>query len=161
MHAWVVHEQVFENFHGPERIEIAEVTIPAWTAKTNLHSLVPARGTGFAEIAKSVLGHLPPDPRGDRASAVQTARARFDTHGFSAAAVTVLSVMGKAMSLPLPPCRAIIRAVEVGFDRPFAVVVATSANGLRRPVPDLLRGLPAFGAWVSEPMEPSKPNETM
>ena len=32
-HAWVVREQVLENF-SPEPIERSEVTIPAWTAQT-------------------------------------------------------------------------------------------------------------------------------
>jgi hypothetical protein len=46
-----------------------------------------------------------------------------------------------------PPHQAIVRAVEVRFDRPFAVVASW-------------RGLPAFWAWVTEPMEPSEPKES-
>jgi len=157
-HAWVVRERVLEDFRGPERIEKSEVTIPAWAARTELDDLTAAPGTGFAEIAKAVLAQLPPDPRGDRAGAAQVARARFDTNGFSAAALTVFVAFG--MALPPPPQRTIERTVEVRFDRPFAVVAATSTSEFSRPGTRLLRGLPAFGAWVTEPMEPSEPDET-
>src|SRR5262249_55730369 len=72
---WAVRERVLEDHRGPERIERSEVTIPAWTAKTVLSGLISAKGTGFAEAVRAVLEQLPPDPRGDRADAVQTARA--------------------------------------------------------------------------------------
>jgi hypothetical protein len=157
-HSWVVRERTLENFRGPERIECSELTIPAWSAQTELCDLIAAPGTGFAEIARAVLGQLPPDPRGDRASAAQAARARFDTNGFSAAALTVLYTVGAAQ--PPPPGRTLERTVEVRFDRPFAVVAATNTNEFARPGTVLLRGLPAFGAWVTEPREPSEPDET-
>jgi hypothetical protein len=155
---WVVRERVIESREGSARIENSVVTIPAWTAKTELQDLISAPGTGFAEIAKAILGQLPPDPRGDRADAVQAARARFDTNGFSAAALTVLSFIGAA--LPPPPRRTTERTVEVRFNRPFAVVAATNTDYFNRPGTLRLRGLPAFGAWVTEPMEPSEPNES-
>jgi hypothetical protein len=148
-HAWVVHERVLENFFGSEdRIEKAEVTIPAWTAETEL-DLLAAPGGGFADIARAIFKHLPPDPRGDRAGAAQVARARFDTNGFSASAITRFGAVGMAMGPP--PHQAIERTVEVRFNRPFAVA-ATITTGRR--------ALPAFGAWVTEPMEPSEPHET-
>ena len=156
-HAWVVRERVLENFSGPERIERSEVTIPAWTAGTELGDLIAAPGTGFAEIASAILGQLPPDPRGDRANATQVARARFDTNGFSAAAVTVLHIIG---AMRPTPRRAIERTVEVRFDRPFAVVAATNTDRFSRQGVVLWRGMPAFGAWVTEPMEPSEPDGT-
>lgn len=157
-HAWVVRERVLEDSWGRERIERSEVTIPAWTAQTRLKGLSAAPGTGFAEIVEGILRHLPPDPRGDGADVTQAARARFDTNGFSAAALTILRV---AMMKRLPPrCRAIERTVEVRFDRPFAVVAATNTCGLSRRRGAAFDGLPAFGAWVTEPAEPSEPNET-
>ena len=52
---WAVRERVLNDFRGPERIECSEVTIPAWTAKTELYGLISAPGTGFAEIVKAVL----------------------------------------------------------------------------------------------------------
>lgn len=159
-HAWIVRERVLKNFPGPERVEKSVVTIPAWTANTKLDNLIEAPGTGFAEIAQAVLGQLPPDPRGDRAGATQAARARFDTNGFSASAITVMNF--EAMALSPPPRRTIERTVEVRFDRPFAVVAVTNTapKEFRRPGTVLLPGLPAFGAWVTEAMEPSEPKET-
>lgn len=114
--------------------------------------------TGFAEIARAILGQLPPDPRGDGAEAAQVARARFDTNGFSAAALTVLHMVG--MALEPPPRRAIERTVQVRFDRPFAVAAVINTDEFSRRGGVLWRGLPAFGAWVTEPMEPSEPHET-
>jgi hypothetical protein len=117
-----------------------------------LEDLITA-DTGFAEVARAVFGQLPPDPRGNRADAMQAAKARFDTNGFSAAALTVLSL--GTMCKPPAPHRAIERTVEVRFNRPFAVVAAIS-----RGTGVAFEGLPAFGAWVTEPAEPSEPNET-
>jgi hypothetical protein len=158
-HAWAVRERVLETLSGPERIERSEVTIPAWTAETKLRDLTGAPGTGLAEIVRAILGQLPPDPRGDRADATQVARARFDTNGFSAAALTVLHIFAGARR-PLAPRRTIERTVEVRFDRPFAVAAATNTDGFSRRGGVLWRGLPAFGAWVIEPIEPSEPDET-
>lgn len=157
-HAWVVRERLLNDYHGPERIERSEVTMPAWQAKTELQNLTAAPGTGFAEIVRAVLARLPPDPRGDVVDAKQVARARFDTNGFSAAALTILSAAG--MAGPAPPRRTIERTVEIRFDRPFAVVATTNTDNFSRPGGVLLRGLPSFGAWVTEPMEPSEPDET-
>lgn len=158
-HAWVVEERVLENFGGPERIERSEVTIPAWSASTTLNDLIAAPGIGFAEISKALLGQLPPDQRGDRAGATQAAVARFDTNGFSAAALTVCLAAGCAKGPP--PRQTIERTVEVRFARPFAVVAVMDTDGVRGPRSVMRRGLPAFGAWVTEPMEPSEPNESM
>ena len=157
-HAWVVRERVLTNFRGPQRIEKSEVTIPAWIAETKLEDLIAAPGTGLAEIVRAILGQLPPDPRGDGAGATQVARARFDTNGFSAAALTIVHLIGSMM--PPPPRQVIERTVEVRFDRPFAVVAATNADRISGEGGVLWRGLPAFGAWVTEPMEPSEPDET-
>ncbi len=146
-HAWVVRERVLENYVGDDRIEKSEVTIPAWTATTRLDDLIAAPGTGFPEIARSILRQLVPAPGGDTANAAQSATARFDTNGFSAAALTVLEVLGAAR--PSPPQRTIERTVEVRFDHPFAVVAATNTDSFSRPEGTLLCGLPAFGAWVT------------
>jgi hypothetical protein len=156
-HAWVVRERALDSSE-PERIERSEVTIPAWTAETNLDDLIAAPGTGFAEIVSAFLGQHPPDPRGDRADATQVARARFDTNGFSAAALTVVHLYGARK--PPPPRRAIERTVEVRFDRPFAVVAGMNTDEFSRQGVVPWRGLPAFGAWVTEPIEPSEPDET-
>ena len=155
-HAWVVRESVAENRGGPDHVERSEVTIPAWTARTELPDLITAPGTGFAEIAHVLIEQLPADPRGNRVIATQAARARFDTNGFSAAGVTVLLELGAAAGSP--PHRTIERTVEVRFDRPFAVAAATNTHEFRRAGTVLQRGLPAFGAWVTEPEEPSEPN---
>ena len=156
-HAWVVRERLLENVRGFERVERFEVTIPAWTAETKLTNLIAAPGTGFAEVVSAMIGHLPPDPRGDRADAAQVVKARFDTNGFSAAALTVFE--GESAGDRLHLRQAIERTVEVRFDRPFAVVAATTSGGSTHPRSDLWRGLPAFGAWVTEPAEPSEPDE--
>ncbi len=156
-HAWSVREQVLKNFVGPKRMAFSEVTMPAWIAETLLEGLISTPGTGFAEIVSAYFDQLPPDPRGDRGDAMQVARATFDTNGFSAAALTVAHFVGATM--PPPPRRTIARTVEVRFDRPFAVVAVTNTNWFRRAGRELWRGLPAFAAWVTEPMEPSEPNE--
>ena len=154
-HAWVVRERELESKAGFfDYAEKSEVTIPAWTASTELGDLIGAPGTGFAEIAKALLDPLPADPRGGGAQAAQAAKARFDTNGFSAAAVTDVMIVGSSASRPR---WAIERTVEVRFDRPFAVVAATSTDHFMRAARDRLHGLPAFGAWVTEPMEPSEP----
>ena len=157
-HSWVVRERVLKDFRGPERIERSEVTIPGWTAHTELKDLIATPGTGFAEIANAILALLPPDPRGGKAEAAQAATGRFDTNGFSAAALTVMRF--RTMAMPPPPRRTLERTVEVRFDRPFAVVAATNTSDFARSGGVLLRGLPAFGAWVTDPMEPSDSNET-
>src|SRR5262249_5835973 len=143
-HAWVVRERVLEDYSGPEQLDKSEVTIPAWSAETELENLLTAKGTGFGEIVNAVLAKIPPDPRGDRASATQVARAHFDTNGFSAAALTVILMVGAA--LPPPPRRTIERTVEVRFNRPFAVVAVTNTDQFARAGAVLWRGLPAFGA---------------
>ena len=158
-HAWIVRKRVLADFNGPERIVKSEVTIPAWTAETKLENLIETPGIGFSEVVKAILQQLPPEPPGSRAQATQAARARFDTNGFSAAAVTVIHVATMAQRLALRPRLAIERTVEVRFDRPFAVVATTSAVP-RGQVRSLWAGLPAFGAWVTEPMEPSAPKMT-
>ena len=146
-HAWVVRERMIENAYGPERIEKAEVTIPAWSSETMLPDLIATPGTGFAEIVHAILEQLPPDARGNRARAFQAANAKFDTNGFSAAALTATAALLYGGRGTPSPRRAIERTVEVRFDRPFAVVAATNGPS---------GGLPAFGAWVTEPMEPSE-----
>src|SRR5262249_56363904 len=82
-HAWVVRERVLEDYSGPEQLDKSEVTIPAWSAETELENLLTAKGSGFGEIVNAVLAKLPPDPRGDRASATQVASAHFHTNQFS------------------------------------------------------------------------------
>jgi hypothetical protein len=148
---------VAESHGGPDHVEWSEVTIPAWTARTELPDLITAPGTGFAEIAQVLVEQLPADPRGDRVIATQAARARFDTNGFSAAGVTVVLDRVGAAAGP-PPHRTIERKVEVRFDRPFAVAAVTNTHEFRRAGTVLQRGLPAFGALVTEPEEPSEPN---
>src|SRR5262249_43508999 len=125
-HAWTVSERDRAGDFGPWRRERSEVTIPAWTANTELRDLVAAPGTGFAEIATAMLQQLPPDPRGDRARAAQVASARFDTNGFSAAAITEIVLFARSISPR--PSRALERTVQVRFERPFAVVAVTNTE---------------------------------
>lgn len=156
-HAWVVRERVFESYFGPDRTERSEVTIPAWTASTELPGLIAAPGTGFGAIGKATLRQIPPGPRGDYVRAAQAATARFDTNGFSAAALTAFPAVGASAGGDWR--QKVERTVKVYFDRPFAVVAATGDGRSGRSELGRFRGLPAFGAWVTEPMEPSEPNE--
>lgn len=155
-HAWCVRELELELTRGAMRQERSEVTIPAWSARTDLRRLIASPGTGFAEIAQALLAQLPDAPSGNSVTASQSAVARFDTNGFSAAALTIMVIPGAEG--PRPPFRAIERTVEVRFDRPFAAVAVMKPSFMHCENHERWRGLPAFGAWVTEPAEPSEVN---
>jgi hypothetical protein len=154
---WTVRERVIQDAESDDPIERSQITIPAWSARTELHDLIGAPGTGFAQIANAMLTLLAPDPSGDEACAAQSIQGRFDTNGFSAAQFTFFILRTARASFATR--QAIERTVEIRFDRPFAVVAALSRSEIALSGAAHWLGLPAFSAWVTEPMEPSEPKE--
>lgn len=145
-HAWRIVEEVVKSLYE-RRAEIAEVTLPAWRVSSEARNLECADGTGFPEAARTLLRHLPPP---QVVNATQSTRAEFDVAGFRAASVTKFSgIPGCAM----PDRQATIRTIELKFTYPFAAVaVAFGWGNAHCP----WHGVPAFGAWVTQPAEPSE-----
>jgi len=148
-HAWRISEQEVELEKPRPPAEHGTVWLPAWEATSNDLDLMRA-GTGFDAAVRTLLLNLPTAPA-YRASAAQSARARYDVRGFWAAAVTDMSAVRCAMPRrPEERHRVIDRRIELRFARPFAVVAFASHDA----GPRAWRGVPAFGAWVTEPCEP-------
>lgn len=139
-HAWRVSERVesFAARQAPEDgSELWTSRLPVWRADAR-HDLTDA--PGVAEVGRGVAGLLPPDALRDGIDlqCVQAATARYDADGFRAAAITALSM--RAAGMPSYVERR-VRRVEVGFDRPHAVVAVARGGAWE--------GVPLFHAWVT------------
>ncbi len=130
-HAWTITESVGEE--GQERVA---AVLPAWSASSEHKLLDPS--FGFAAAA-GVLARLFGEGEWE---AAQAAVARYHRVGFEAAAVTVIA---SRMSFR-PPRRGRQRDALLRFDRSYAVVATTTADGSSP-----WDRLPAFSAWVAEP----------
>jgi hypothetical protein len=121
--------------------ERCTAVLPAWTARST-HDLSDP-GLGFGAAARA----LAAGPWQAR----QAATAAYSRTGFEAAAVTGVAV---AMAM-VPPRRGLVRAAELRFGHPYAVVAVTTdaaGHGAQgRPGAPEWRGLPVFSAWVAEP----------
>jgi hypothetical protein len=90
--------------------------------------------------------------------------ARYTALGFSAAAVTGLSM---TMGVPSPPSEeGVERHAELRFGHPFAVVAVTTDSRWNSDAKAVIRGpwhgVPVFSAWVTDPMDPKdEPGEAL
>lgn len=134
---WVITEQAAA---GPD--ERCTAVLPAWSARSEHDLSDPA--LGFAAAAQA----LAP---GDPFEARQAVMARYGREGFEAAAV---SAVGALLSMTVPR-RGLIRAAELRFGHPFAVVAVTADEpGRGRPPGGAhgpWHGLPVFSAWMTQP----------
>jgi hypothetical protein len=137
---WSVSERAVP-LRGGGRQERCTAVLPAWTARST-HDLSDP-GLGFGAAARA----LAAGPWQAR----QAATAAYSRTGFEAAAVTGVAV---AMAM-VPPRRGLVRAAELRFGHPYAVVAVTTdaaGHGAQgRPGAPEWRGLPVFSAWVAEP----------
>ncbi|MEU6207692.1 hypothetical protein ABZ814_29390 [Micromonospora musae] len=136
---WTIREEQTRSFG---REELFSALLPCWKAESQ-HDLT-AKGLGF-DTAVRALGELMGAP--DLAyEATQAAVARYGRYGFEAAAVTALAAVAG-----LPP-EAVVRAAELRFGHPYAVVaVATDTRDGLPAGP--WHGLPVYSAWVARPEE--------
>ncbi|MEV6370681.1 hypothetical protein AB0L86_27725 [Micromonospora musae] len=136
---WTIREEHTRSFG---REELFSALLPCWKAESR-HELT-AKGLGF-DTAVRALGELMGAP--DLAyEATQAAVARYGRYGFEAAAVTALAAVAG-----LPP-EAVVRAAELRFGHPYAVVAV--ATDTRDGVPaGPWHGLPVYSAWVARPEE--------
>ena len=129
---WEVSEQPTMIKGTADREERCTAVLPAWSARSEYVMSDPE--LGFAAAAQA----LSP---GDPWQAKQAAMARYGRVGFEAAAV---SAVGVALAMMVPH-RGVVRAAELRFGHPYAVVAVTADS--RSP----WYGLPVFSAWVARP----------
>ncbi|HEX4015769.1 MAG TPA: hypothetical protein VHX15_03450 [Frankiaceae bacterium] len=136
-HAWRLseREEMVKDLSGRE--ETSYALVPAWHAETRL-DLLNASGLGFGPAVEALYLLLRPDEY--EADAVQSAVASYTREGFEAAAVTAIGYRRVSAPARRPGT---VRALEVRFTRPYAVVAVT-----RSAKPALWFGLPVFSAWV-------------
>jgi len=113
------------------RDERCTAVLPAWSARSEQDLSDPS--LGFAAAAQAL---APGDPWQAR----QAAMARYSRVGFEAAAVSAMAV---AMAATVPRAGQ-IRAAELRFGHPYAVVAVAAGEGP-------WHGLPVFSAWVAQP----------
>ncbi|MEU5566956.1 hypothetical protein [Micromonospora musae] len=136
---WTIREEHTRSFG---REELFSALLPCWKAESR-HDLT-AKGLGF-DTAVRALGELMGAPDLGY-EATQAAVARYGRYGFEAAAVTALAAVAG-----LPP-EAVVRAAELRFGHPYAVVAV--ATDTRDGVPaGPWHGLPVYSAWVARPEE--------
>jgi hypothetical protein len=137
---WAISEQTGPVKSASGREERCTAVLPAWSARSQQDLSDPS--LGFAAAAASL---APGDPWQAR----QAAMARYSRVGFEAAAVT-----GLAISMAARPSRpGLIRAAELRFGHPFAVVAVAAGEPGRGGASDRgpWHGLPVFSAWVAQP----------
>lgn len=135
-HAWSIREETRE-FAGPAPDEGAfvwESRMPQWSAPTR-HTLTDAAGVA---LVTDPIRELLPDPEDSKVACVQSATARYDVEGFSAAAVTAIGI--RASSMPMRQSRR-VRVVTLDFHRPHAVVAIARGGAWE--------GILLFQAWVA------------
>lgn len=111
--------------------------LPAWSATSDADL---GRDEAMSAAGAALVAALPASRRdGAAVTARQTAMARFSRSGFQAAAVTALGVAGAGM----PPQPTVVRALDLRFNRPFAVAAVVMHPGP-------WEGLVAFSAWVGQ-----------
>jgi hypothetical protein len=128
---WAITERTGPVKSASGREERCTAVLPAWSASSQQDLSDPS--LGFAAAAQAL---APGDPWQAR----QAAMARYSRVGFEAGAVT-----GLAIAMAARPSRpGLIRAAELRFGHPYAVVAVAAGDGL-------WHGLPVFSAWVAQP----------
>jgi hypothetical protein len=128
---WAITERTGPVKSASGREERCTAVLPAWSARSEQDLSDPS--LGFAAAAAAL---APGDPWQAR----QAAMARYSRVGFEAAAVT-----GLAIAMAARPSRpGVIRAAELRFGHPYAVVAVAAGDGP-------WHGLPVFSAWVAQP----------
>jgi hypothetical protein len=128
---WAITERTGPVKSASGREERCTAVLPAWSARSEQDLSDPS--LGFAAAAAAL---APGDPWQAR----QAAMARYSRVGFEAAAVT-----GLAIAMAARPSRpGLIRAAELRFGHPYAVVAVAAGDGP-------WHGLPVFSAWVAQP----------
>jgi hypothetical protein len=128
---WAITERTGPVKSASGREEQCTAVLPAWSANSQQDLSDPS--LGFAAAAQAL---APGDPWQAR----QAAMARYSRVGFEAAAVT-----GLAIAMAARPSRpGLIRAAELRFGHPYAVVAVAAGDGP-------WHGLPVFSAWVAQP----------
>ena len=153
-HAWTITET--EEL-SPDDTERVTAVLPAWESE-NSHDLLRAEAVGVADAVATLIGMVSPEWPPTAGAAAQAARAQYSARGFRAAAVTAFAVRLGADLDATPPERVPVRAAQLRFDRPYAVVAIALADGDTESVPrEAFRwhGVPVFSAWVAEPSEAS------
>ncbi|WP_229402063.1 hypothetical protein [Micromonospora okii] len=134
---WTLREEIVRTYAPGGREERHAAVLPCWSAR-DTHDL---SGLGFPAVGRALAALLGLPGLGVQAR--QAVAARYDRHGFAAAAVT-----GAFGLVSLPP-EGVARVAELRFGHPYAVVaVATDRRG------DGVgpwHGVPVFSGWVAEP----------
>ncbi len=128
---------------------VLDVTLPAWSARTDLDLTADPR-LGFA-AAGEVLARLVDEP-GMPVAARQRAVARYHRVGFEAAAVT--AVAGRVAAV-IEQHEVPLRVAHLRFPHPYAVVAVARPAAPYTGVPDPWDGMPVFSAWVATAQEPA------
>lgn len=139
--AWTLEER-----EVPGRVESFSAVLPAWHADGRSELLAdPVFGAGAALAA--LLALLPPGPA--QLDARQMATATYDRFGFEAAAATALGVRTSMRRSQLG------RHLHLEFGHPYAAlaVVGTLPPDPTATISERYLGLPAFEAWVTDPVE--------
>jgi hypothetical protein len=147
-HSWVITEQEVPFWPGGRRETITDIALPAWEIHSQL-DLMRASTSGV-EAARDVLGHL---AEGRRGAGTHLAVARFDRHGFEAAAPG--DTLTELDDEPVGDETGMERTASLRFDHPFAAIAVIGKPEWLRPdlFPAQVRGLPVFEAWVHTPMD--------
>lgn len=155
--AWTIREIPAEVTH-PRAERMVDVVMPAWDAQ-GTHDLVElGAGTGFGAAGQLLAPLL--EVADFRVAAAQTTLARFDRHGFEAAALTMMAMAG---GMPPPPTLGRRREARLRFAHPYAVVVVAEdptediAEDMAEDMADIdtwqphpWRGIPVCSAWIAQ-----------
>ena len=135
-HAWKVRTvtETFIAWDAPANFDVLwRSHLPEWSGNTE-STLTRAPGVG--EIIES-LAEAGPELADAAFECVQTATARYDESGFTAAAITALAAATGAPEF----VERTIRRVDLTFDRPHAVIAIARGGPWE--------GVPVFNAWVT------------
>ncbi|MGO1971782.1 MAG: hypothetical protein ACTH2Q_02380 [Propionibacteriaceae bacterium] len=136
---WTITES---EISGRTDTESVHSVLPAWRTRVEI-DLMAEPSLGLAAAGAAIADLLPPENRPYEAEAVQTCVAEYTRTGFAAAAVSALGVRMTA----LPTGRARLRAAELRFNQPYAVVAVTEEAEGTGP----WHLLPVFSGWISDP----------
>ena len=152
-HSWEIVEREARTVSAGQHVErIIGASLPAWRIESELDlkcSEVFGALAGLSTLRRLVSA----DPA-DQDAARQVVVAEFTSHGFHAAAVTVLGAL-RALRRD-PQQQGIERVATLYFDHPYAVIaIAGKSRAVGEPAADApYAGLPVFSAWIDCPTDP-------